>query len=1107
MTTAGQVGGGAIATSAQGAGQLGMVSDLQGLLDSVIARSTAGICAAEAIRDAGGTIIDFRWLLANDAALRLMGLPGQHIIGRCVLEVIPGLKDSGLFDKYVNVADTGTPYRVQRRYAHDGLDFVADISATRFGDGIAVTFADITEHKVAQQALTESIERFERVLATVQDVIYVIDAQGRFTSLSDAFATSTGWTCSEWVGQPFANLIHPTDLPFVASRFAITMGGESPPAFETGILCKDGSYRTFQVSIAPSREQGRITGVIGVGRDVTERRAEEAVRARLAAIIESSDDAIISATLDGTINSWNAGAEQIFGYAAKEAVGRPLDIICPPELKAGADRLLELVRQGRRVAHHEIDRLKKGNERICVSVSISPIRDAAGNITGISKIARDVSTQRRAGDTLRFQKALLEAQSEVSIEGILVTSPGGSIVSYNRRFAELWNLSSEVLASRSDDDALRAVSGQLVDPAAFAARVAHLMRNLDERGRDEIQLRDGRTFDRYTAPLCDGDGTSYGRIWYFRDVSEQKQAERALAESERFARSALDALTSHIAILDQHGTIIAVNSAWRKFGEDAGDGGNGRTGVGANYLDTCDRSSRSEDDTPASVARGLRAIISGEQSTFTIEYPCHAPNERRWFAMRASRFAGDGPVRVVVAHDNVTDRRTAEERLRHDSLHDALTGLPNRAMFNERIAQEAAKATGDAGVGFAVLFLDLDRFKVINDSLGHAAGDRLLVTISERLRRVLQAATQSQPHASFEVARLGGDEFTVLLAGLRSASDAARIAEQLLAAVAHPVDYQGQEMTTTASIGIVLADRANPHPRDLLRDADAAMYKAKAEGKNRYAIFDETMHAQAMQRLRAESELRHAVSRNEMQLHYQPVVALSTGALAGFEALLRWSKDGALIKPLDFIPIAEDTGLIVPIGRWVISEAVRQAAVWRAQLPSSVPLRVAVNVSRRQLQDPGLVAHVRAQLQTHALDPADLMLEITESVIMDDRINARDMLDQLRAIGVRVAVDDFGTGYSSLSCLHKFPVDLLKVDRAFIANLDRRRDAAVLHAVMDLAHNLSMTVVAEGIEKAEQVAFLQAVGCDLGQGFLFAKPLSADEATAYLRQSRIATAA
>ncbi|MDB5304231.1 MAG: hypothetical protein JWM97_1780, partial [Phycisphaerales bacterium] len=472
------------------------------------------------------------------------------------------------------------------------------------------------------------------------------------------------------------------------------------------------------------------------------------------------------------------------------------------------------------------------------------------------------------------------------------------------------------------------------------------------------------------------------------------------------------------------------------------------------------------------------------------------------FQERDERILAGIAAQTAIAIDNARlfeAAKSAGEKMAHQALHDALTGLPNRVLFHDRVGRCLKRATRNSNYHFAVLCLDLDGFKVVNDSLGHAAGDQLLTTVARRLESCLRetdttARGAGEPPEAV-VARMGGDEFTMLLDDLRDPHDAARVAERILAAVSRPVEFEGQEITTTASIGIVVGGPQYDSDKDVLRDADAAMYKAKNSGKNRSAIFDAALHEAAVTRLRVESDLRHAVERNELLLHYQPIISLRTRELAGFEALVRWGRDGKLISPADFIPIAEDTGLIIPIGAWVLREACHQLAAWRESFPGLPLVTMSINLSRRQLGDPGLLLLLERVFEETGLDPGAVKLEITESIIMDDAEAAREILAAIKAMGVKLAMDDFGTGHSSLSCLHRFPIDVLKIDRSFILNFEGQRDAAaVVQAIVTLAHNLGMAVVAEGLETPEQVAFLQALDCDYGQGFLFSKPVPADVA-------------
>ncbi len=451
----------------------------------------------------------------------------------------------------------------------------------------------------------------------------------------------------------------------------------------------------------------------------------------------------------------------------------------------------------------------------------------------------------------------------------------------------------------------------------------------------------------------------------------------------------------------------------------------------------------------------------------------------------------------------VIERKRAADRL-IDAYQDPLTGLPNRALLLEDLQLAIRRRAHDQKYRFAVLFLDLDRFKVVNDSLGHVAGDRLLVETARRIKACVRRPERQSQHPGFPeqrpdtVARLGGDEFVVLLSDIHDNSDAIRAAERIERALATPFDLGTQQVTTSASIGIALSVTGYDDPQVVLRDADSAMYRAKASGTMRYAVFDPAMHESAMARLQLESELRLAVERNELTLHYQPLIALADNRIIGFEALVRWRHpQRGTIGPADFVPLAEETGLIQPIGRWTLQAACRQMREWLDRFGDE-ELMVAVNVSAKQFAHPDLVLFIAEVLATTSLPASHLSLELTESVAMDRVDQSAQTLEQLKALGIRIAIDDFGTGFSSLAYLHQLPVDVLKVDSKFVSRLEG--DAAgveIVRAILALAAALDLAVVAEGIETAHQFALLRALGCKYGQGYFIAPPQDARAMTAF----------
>lgn len=441
----------------------------------------------------------------------------------------------------------------------------------------------------------------------------------------------------------------------------------------------------------------------------------------------------------------------------------------------------------------------------------------------------------------------------------------------------------------------------------------------------------------------------------------------------------------------------------------------------------------------------------------------------------------------------VTERKIAESKLIYDAFHDSLTGLPNRALFIERLGSSIERSKRFKNYFFAVLFLDLDRFKVVNDSLGHLLGDQLLVGFTRRLEMCLRSIDT--------VARLGGDEFVILLDDIKDIKDATQIADRIQKELNLPFNLGGHEVFLTTSIGIALSTTGYDQPEEILRDADTVMYRAKALGKARYEVFDKDMHARAVALLQLENDLRRSVERQELQVHYQPIVSLETSRINGFEALVRWQHpQRGMVSPAEFVPIAEETGLIVPIGYWVLREACRQMSAWQ-QGEVTLPLTISVNFSGKQFSQPDLIKQIDQILQETELNGSSLKLEITESVLIENAESAAAMLLQLKSLGIQVYIDDFGTGYSSLNYLHRFPIDALKIDRSFISRMGvSNENSEIVQTIITMAHNLSMSVVAEGIETAEQLTQLRALQCESGQGYFFSRPLIGEAAGVLIAQ-------
>jgi diguanylate cyclase (GGDEF)-like protein/PAS domain S-box-containing protein len=495
---------------------------------------------------------------------------------------------------------------------------------------------------------------------------------------------------------------------------------------------------------------------------------------------------------------------------------------------------------------------------------------------------------------------------------------------------------------------------------------------------------------------------------------------------------------------------------------------------------------------PDDVGRLRREInlhLAGESMHFENEHRIrHADGSWRWVLTRGltTRDADGRPRRITGSLSDITDRRVAQERLIHDALHDSLTGLPNRALFLDRLTQCLRHLERDPSYACGLLYVDIDRFKLVNDSLSHAAGDRLLIEIARRVGQILRPGDT--------LARLGGDEFAILLDGAITPACALDIAARVAGAIAQPLRFDRRELSVSASIGIAHNLDGCVSPDELIRNADIAMYDAKARGGGRCEVFDASMHQRVVDRVSLETRLRHAIEQQRLRTFFQPIVDLRSGELHGLEALARWPADDEPVPPSEFIEVAEESGLIGALGVLILRSACETLSDWRRRAIVAPEVTVSVNVSIRQITDGGLVEHVRAALHDHDLPPANLVLEITESTLIENPELVSAVLDELIGLGVAIQLDDFGTGYSSLTVLHDFPGDTLKIDRSFVATMiERPESQAIIRSIIGLAHNLGLSVIAEGIEHPEQRAAVTALRCEYGQGYHFACPLPREE--------------
>jgi diguanylate cyclase (GGDEF)-like protein/PAS domain S-box-containing protein len=663
---------------------------------------------------------------------------------------------------------------------------------------------------------------------------------------------------------------------------------------------------------------------------------------------------------------------------------------------------------------------------------------------------------------------------EATKEGILIVNNDGVVVFVNRQLEQMLGYQKSALRQC-----------RFLDLVTLASRIrATALLNPQAGGPGpiaEICLHTADGGELCTllscSPIGSGREGTGDTLLMAMDISDRRRIEEVLQDAESFARATVDALAQRVAILDGGGRVLATNRCWQ---EHAHCPFPAQPEVGDNYLELLDRAAGETNLHAEAFAGGIRGVLAGQLSEFTLEFPRAGEEGSRWYLGRITPFSNSSGTYAVVTHDDITPLKTAEDAVKQLAYQDALTGLPNRLLLQDRLDQQLIQA-GREKEQVAVLFLDLDHLKVINDTLGHSAGDELLQTVAQRLLGCVRK--------SDTVARIGGDEFVIILNRLENSGDATVTARKILHAMTLPIRLKGQEIFTSTSIGIALYPDDADQAEILIGHADMAMYLAKEQGRNTYRYFSSNLNERAQQRLRLETHLRRALQRGEILLHFQDQVEIAGGRLCGVEALLRWQHpERGLLLPGEFLALAEETGLIIPIGAWVLRRACERARAWETLgLPTRV--RIAVNLSRRQLLDSELLPTLRDILADTGLPPERLELEITENILQQDPAHVTTVLNRLQKLGVTIAVDNFGTGFTSLNLLRRLPVQRLKIDHTFIANLfTDDTAAAIARTTISIAHNLGLRVIAEGVESDQQLEFLRSHGCDEIQGYYLDRP-------------------
>jgi diguanylate cyclase (GGDEF)-like protein/PAS domain S-box-containing protein len=679
--------------------------------------------------------------------------------------------------------------------------------------------------------------------------------------------------------------------------------------------------------------------------------------------------------------------------------------------------------------------------------------------------------RRRAERAIRTSEQRHRQLVERMREGLVQSDADGTMRFVNDRFCEMTGYSREELVGQKTSWLVATEE----DRELLLSKAALRRQGISDQYEVRIRRRDNSVvwMEIGGAPLIDADGNVIGTIGVHNDITERRLSEAALRDSESRYRLMAENSTDVISRSNAHGKILYASDATRRL-------------LGYEPHEVVGRSIYSFviDEDRDEVSRASRALADGTTRSFAY-HAVRRDGSIVWFetTSRAILDPESGAVTEIVSVSrDISERKRAEEQIEYQAYHDALTGLPNRLLFRDRLTVALAHAKR-LKQPVAVMFLDLDGFKLVNDTLGHSLGDELLKAIASRLRAVLREEDS--------IARMGGDEFTVLLGDLARPDDAAKIAQKLLDTIAQPIRVEGHELFVTTSIGIALFPNDGETAEALLKNADHAMYRAKDIGRNSYQLCTPAMNSRALERLSLENAMRRALERGEFVLHYQPQINLATNEIDGMEALMRWNHPTqGLVQPATFIPIAEETRLIVPMGEWALREACRQAKEWqRSKYPK---LRMSVNLSPRQFQHGDLRSVIASALSESGLAPSSLELEITESTAMQNTERTVATLRALREMGVRIAIDDFGTGHSSLNYLRSFPLDTVKIDQAFIHEIESSpSDRAIVSAIIAMAHGLSLRVIAEGVETEEQLAFLRESGCEEVQGYLFGRPAPA----------------
>ena len=1034
----------------------------------------------------------------NNAGIELLGATSsQQIVGELILNFIHPDCHEMVEERMRRIRENKRADFVEQRWVRvDGQVIDVEIASSPITysgrPASQIVFRNITDRKQDELVLKESERRFRQLFDQSADILIVHDEKGRIQDCNVEACRAHGYEREEMLSLSLSeltdNLLSEEERE-EQERAGGTLWQRTVKNEENTFGAvhfgehkrRDGTTFPVEVRLGGVDYDGRRMILASI-RDIAEQKGiEESLRrseAHFRTVVENLGEGLLVTDTNDVVLDMNSRITELTGYTKDEMLGRSAyELLLPPE------RWSSMFEENRKriegeYAVYEMELFRKDGSSFWAEIHGSPYQDASGEVVGTLGAILDITERKRAERNLQESEQRFRTIFEQSAMGISIADPDRRFLETNVAYQRLTGYGGEELYGR--EIAELSHPDDVPEDESRNEEVHAGGKDRYQREKRYIRKDGAQIWVRPTISVVrDADGEPEFLIGMVEDITERKQAEKALEQSEKRYRSVVERTADGLFLSDfKSNQILETNAALQSM-----LGYSSEELIGMTLYDFIV-------DSKENIDRNAQRVFEERQSLIGERRYRRKDGEVIDVEVSASVIPyGGKEVSCGIVRD-VTERKAMERELTYRAFRDPLTGLPNRTLLEDRLKQAVARADRSEEQ-IAVMFLDLDNFKVINDSLGHKTGDELLVAVGRRLQSCLRP--------SDTVARLGGDEFTILLDVDSGVEEARQVAGRILDEIRIPIILQGKKLSVNVSIGIAIGG-SGELPEDLLRDADLAMYRAKSSGKAHYEVFLPSMHEEALERLNLEDELRRSVERGELEVCYQPRISLNIGRIIGTEALVRWEHpERGIIMPNDFIPFAEETGLINELGRWTLEESCRKARDYGKYNSDDSTLTVSVNLSVSQLQQPSFVEEVSEILQRTGLDPRDLILEITESVIMGEPESNVATLKGLKELGVELAIDDFGTGYSSLSYLSRFPVDSLKVDRSFVAKLKEDSDETIIvSSVVALAHSLRMEVLAEGVETVYQLARLRELGCDQAQGNYFSGPVTHREILALL---------